>query len=59
MQAEISSLLANGTYVLVDLPVGVNAIPSKWVYKIKRDAVGRLVKHKARVVAKGFNQIAD
>lgn len=58
MQSEINSLLENGTYELVDLPPGVKPIPSKWVYKVKRDEAGRLDKHKARVVAKGFKQIA-
>lgn len=39
-----------------DLPAGANVLPPKWVYKIKTDAVGNVIQHKARLTPKGFLQ---
>ena len=49
---EIDALAKNGTWTLVELPVGRKAVKSKWVFKHKAD--GRF---HARLVAKGFTQI--
>ncbi|WVZ97747.1 hypothetical protein U9M48_043261 [Paspalum notatum var. saurae] len=49
MQSEMDAELA-------DLPRGHRAITFKWVFKLKRDEVGAIVKHKARLVARGFVQ---
>jgi len=38
------------------LPKGHKAIGLKWVFKVKRDAAGNIVKYKARLVAKGYAQ---
>jgi len=46
----------NHTWELVDLPHGHRVITLKWVFKLKRDEVGAIVKHKARLVARGFVQ---
>ena len=43
----------------MDLPNGHSAIELKWVYKVKKDAKGNLVKHKARLVAKPNVQDQD
>lgn len=56
MRAELSSIEANGTWKLCDLPKGHKPIGLKWVYKLKKDPSGVVVKHKARLVAKGFVQ---
>ncbi len=57
MDAEIAQLEALGTYEKVDLPSGRKPIPCKWVYRLKHDNEGNIVKYKARLVAKGFSQI--
>jgi len=53
---ELASIKANNTWDLVELPPGRRAIDSKWVFKIKRDAVGKVERYKARLVARGFMQ---
>lgn len=53
---EYESLLANDTWDLLEPPPGTKVIPSKWVFKIKRDANGNLDRFKARLVVKGFHQ---
>ena len=56
MEEEMASLRANGTWVLETLPPGVKPIPSKWVFKVKRDSEGNIERYKARLVVKGFMQ---
>jgi hypothetical protein len=41
---------------LVDLPPEHRAIGLKWAYKAKRDELGRVMKYKDRLVAKGYVQ---
>jgi hypothetical protein len=54
---EMQSLHENGTYVLQQVPAGVKPLKCKWVFKIKRDAAGKVERYKARLVAKGCQQI--
>ena len=56
MQQEIDAVKQNRTWELADLPAGHRAITLKWVYKLKKDEVGAVIKHKARLVARGFVQ---
>jgi hypothetical protein len=56
MQSEMDAVETNRTWELVDLPPGHRAITLKWVFKLKRDEVGAIVQHKARLVAHGFLQ---
>ena len=56
MQREYDALIKNGTWRLVDPPIGAKPIGCKWVYKNKYKADGSLDKHKARLVAKGYAQ---
>jgi hypothetical protein len=54
MTEEISSIKENNTWDLVNLPVGHRPIGLKWVYKLKKNPSGEIVKHKTRLVAKGY-----
>ena len=54
MQQEIDAVERNRTWELVDLPTGHHAITLKWVYKLKKDEADNVIKHKARLVARGF-----
>ena len=46
----------NRTWELADLPPGHRAITLKRVFKLKKDEAGAIVKHKARLVERGFVQ---
>jgi hypothetical protein len=56
MEEEIKCILDNDTWELESLPAGHRAIGLKWVYKVKRDPAGNVMKYKARLVAKGYAQ---
>jgi hypothetical protein len=56
MQSEMDAVEKNCTRELADLPHGHIVITLKWVFKLKRDEAGAIVKHKARLVARGFMQ---
>jgi len=56
MLEEMRAIEDNGTWELVDPPVGCRPIGLKWVYKVKQDERGAIVKYKARLVARGFAQ---
>ena len=57
IKEEIAMLKAAGTWRLEELPPGANVIGSKWVFKAKKDASGRVVHYKACLVTQGFSQI--
>jgi hypothetical protein len=46
----------NGTWELVDLPLGRVVVNNMWIYKIKSDTLGDVSRFKARFVAKGCSQ---
>lgn len=56
MDDEISSMKLNNTWELVQLPKGKRAISTKWIFKTKRNNDGEIIRHKARLVARGFSQ---
>ena len=53
---EIMALEKNDTWVLTELPEGRRPIDSKWLFKIKRNDAGDVVKYKARLVIRGCSQ---
>ena len=55
---ELAVLKAAGTWELVDPPPGANVVGSKWVFRAKKDAAGKVVRYKARLVAQGFSQVS-
>jgi hypothetical protein len=48
MQDEIKSIEDNHTWELVELSCGYRAIELYWVYKVKKDESGAVIKNKAR-----------
>jgi hypothetical protein len=56
MPQEMDSIKHNRTWELVDLPAGQRPITLNWVFTLKKNEAGEVVKHKARLVAQGFVQ---
>ncbi|GJY49327.1 putative ribonuclease H-like domain-containing protein [Tanacetum coccineum] len=56
MQNEIHEFDRLEVWVLVPKPIGVMIIALKWIYKVKLDEYGDVLKNKARLVAKGYRQ---
>lgn len=54
---EIEALEANGTWSIVDLPPGKEALGNQWIFKLKYNADGTLERHKARLVVLGNHQV--
>ena len=46
MRDELASIEENKTWILADLPAGHKPIGLKWVYKLKRDANGNVLKQR-------------
>jgi hypothetical protein len=53
---ELAAIEENKTWSLTTLPADRHAIGLKWVFKVKRDEQGAVVRHKARLVVKGYAQ---
>ena len=58
MDDELNSLRENAVLgtLITDLPKGRKGISSKWVFAIKRNETGEILRYKARLVARGFTQ---
>jgi hypothetical protein len=57
MDDEFNSLMERGTWEVVDRPTDRKVVSSKWVFDLKTDEKGRIVRAKARFVARGFSQV--
>ena len=57
MNNEFRQLGNTSTWELTNLPSNCKAIGNQWVYRVKRDAQGSVVKYKARLTAQGFSQV--
>ncbi|GKB27703.1 retrovirus-related pol polyprotein from transposon TNT 1-94 [Tanacetum coccineum] len=56
MQEELNEFERLGVWELVPRPDKVMVITLKWIYKVKLDELGGILKNKARLVAHGYRQ---
>jgi hypothetical protein len=56
MNQEVYSIEKNKTWDLVGIPRHKKSIHVKWIYKTELNEKGKIEKHKARLVSKGFSQ---
>jgi hypothetical protein len=57
MQEELTSLENKGTWTKVEPPANANVIKNRWVFAVKTDKDGNVIKFKARLTAKGYSQV--
>ena len=57
MQDEIRALRNRGVWRVIPTPGGVRLIKSKYVYRVKKDWTGKVIKRKSRLVVQGFSQV--
>ena len=57
IDAELDNLVSKGTWIEVEKPTDRKTVGCSWILKVKRDAMGDIVKFKARLVAQGFSQV--
>ncbi len=53
MKAEVKALQNRGCWRVIRTPKGVRLLKSKFVFKLKRDCKGKVVKRKSRLVVLG------
>ena len=56
INSELLSIWSNNVWHKEDLPEGVKPLTTKWVFKIKRGEHGQILKFKARLCVRGFEQ---
>jgi hypothetical protein len=56
MLEEMKATEDNGTWYMTSLPPERCAIELKWVFKVKHDEHDQVVRHKVRLVVKGYAQ---
>jgi hypothetical protein len=56
MLEEMKAIEDNEMWYLADLPPGRHVIGLKWIFKVKRNEEDDAVRHKARLVVKGYAQ---
>ena len=56
MKEEISAILRNNTWTMVKPNKDIRPIGVKWVFRVKKDSMGKVVRYKIRLVVKGYAQ---
>ena len=56
INTKLKSLEDAHTWNVVECPRNTNIISCKWVFKIKKNAAGKIDKYKARLIACSFTQ---
>jgi len=56
MKEEIDTLEKRSTWEVVKRPKDKPVVSCKWVYRMKLNEAGEIVRYKARLVARGFSQ---
>ena len=56
MDDKMRALIQNDTWEIVDLPKGKKSVGCRWIFTLKYNADGTLVRQKARLVARGYTQ---
>ena len=57
MEEELSLMAKYDVWDVVDQPMDTNIIGCRWVFRIKRDSSGKILKYRAHLVAQGFTQL--
>ena len=58
IKVELNKLQSLNTWEYADLPPGKRTVDSKWVFTVKYTPTGLIDRYKARLVARGFTQVA-
>lgn len=57
MQEEIDIMRERSVWELIKKPKDAKVLGCRWVYTVKKDEFGKIVRFKARLVAQGYKQI--
>lgn len=58
LHVELQALHKNGTWKLVVPPDNRVLVGCKWIFKLNRNSDGSIARHKARLMAQGYSQVA-
>lgn len=56
MSDEFQAFIKQGTQVLVPPSLNQRVLACKWIFKLKCDSNGKVIRHKARLVTNGYHQ---
>ncbi|GAA0151727.1 hypothetical protein LIER_10382 [Lithospermum erythrorhizon] len=58
MGDEINAMIRTNTWSLVPSDPSMNVVGCQWVFRLKRDSTGNVIRRRAHLVAKGNHQLA-